>query len=97
MDTTSLLVAILVLLLILSPMKALKNLKLIGLPKWAQKLKSSDPWKIRGTEILAQLRIVKWLLLAILKLGLLVLSCFAALLKIATAAALSLAPKAIKR
>jgi hypothetical protein len=97
MDTTSLIVAIIVLLLILSPLKALKNLKLIGLPKWAQKLKSSDPWKIGATELFAKLEIVKWLLLAILKTGLLVLSCFAALAKIALAAALSLAPKAVKK
>ncbi|QQG52733.1 MAG: hypothetical protein HY931_00675 [Candidatus Falkowbacteria bacterium] len=97
MDTTSLLVAILVLLLLLSPLKALNNLKLIGVPKWAQKLKASDPWRIGATELFAHAKFVKWLLLAILKTGLLALSCFAALAKIAFAAALSLAPKAVKK
>jgi len=95
MEITALVLAILF-LLVVSTGKVLKNLKSVKVPKWAQRLRSSDPWRIGGTELFAHARIVKWLLLAILKLGLIILSFFSALLQIAIDAASTMIPKAIK-
>ena len=96
MNTTGIIIAILLLGLFLSPSKTLGGLKNIGLPKWSKKLKSSARWEISGHELFARARIVKWLLLAILKMGLLAFSCFCALFQIAFDAAKTLMPKALK-
>ncbi|MFZ4631821.1 MAG: hypothetical protein ACOYL8_01270 [Patescibacteria group bacterium] len=92
-QSISIILAILLLVFIFSPGKnTSKHLKGIKLPSWAKRLKSSDRWTISGREIFARLRLVKWFLLAILKLALISLSLTIALLKVSLSAAINLMP-----
>ncbi len=94
MEITGIIIAILILGLIISPEKALKS---IGLPKWAKTMKSSDKWMINGKEVLGKAQIVKWLLLALMKLALLILSFFASLFQTALFSAKKMLPSVIKK
>ena len=84
------------LLLAVMPNQSMRRLANIRVPKWAQSLKSSDKWEIAGTEIFAHAKIIKWLLLAILKTCLIILSFFSTLLKVALSAASSFFQKTKK-
>lgn len=92
MDITGIIIAIVLLGFIIHPHRAFGALKSIGLPNWAKKMKSSNKWMINGKEVLGKAQIVKWLLLAIMKLALLTISFFTALLKAAFSLFLKAAP-----
>lgn len=97
MEITGLILAIVILGFIIRPQQAAGALKSIGLPKWAKKKKSSDKWMINGKEVLGKVRVVKWLLLALMKLALLILSFFGSLLKVAFSSSKTLLPSSLKK
>jgi len=87
-------IAISILIFIINPNKeTFKILKGIGLAPWAKRMRSTNRWVIGGHEILANQRIIKWILLAIMKLFLVTISFFFYLLKISLLTAQKLMPK----